>query len=97
MVTKNSSLCPVCGYNLPFPAWQGDSASDEYCPCCGIQFGFHDFAKGDLEERQKVWDEWRRRWIAGGMKWSGTWTGKFGKPPENWNPKQQLKDAGLTS
>lgn len=85
--------CPVCGYLLGFLPWGpfGESASHEICPCCGIEFGYHDDALlEDPKDRQKVWDEWRKHWIEGGMKW---WS-KAREPPENWNPVVQLKNVG---
>jgi hypothetical protein len=78
--------CPVCGYYLDFAPWNGESASDEICPCCGIQFGYDDSAGGDPEKRQLLWRTWRDNWIAGGMKW---WSTR--KSPQDWNPKKQLK------
>lgn len=57
--------CPVCGYSLGFAPWKGESASDEICPGCGIQFGYND-ARPDL--REGVYAEWRRQWIAGGRR-----------------------------
>ena len=56
---SNSTLCPACGYDLEFPAWDGESASDEICPSCGIQFGYTDTAGGDLEARQRLYLAWQ--------------------------------------
>ena len=82
--------CPVCGYPLDFSPWNGNLPSDEICPCCGTQFGYHDFAGGELDKRPAKHSELRRRWIAAGMRWSDS----LGKPP-NWNPQKQLLDAGI--
>jgi hypothetical protein len=68
---------------LGFLPWNDDSPSDEICPCCFIQFGCDDAT----ESRNAVYDQWRKRWIAGGMKWLS----KSRKPPNGWEPKQQLK------
>ena len=87
--------CPVCGYKLGFLPWgqSGESASHEMCPCCLIEFGYHDDALlDDPRDREKAWDEWRKQWIAEGMKWRS----KVKKPPENWNPVSQLERAGFT-
>jgi hypothetical protein len=81
------STCPVCGHSLDFKPWRGDSAADELCPCCGIQFGYDDAAGGDPDERKRVHREWRQRWISSGMPWSSV--GK--KPPPDWDPREQLK------
>jgi hypothetical protein len=47
MDSFSNDFCPVCGYDLGYPAWQGASASDEICPCCGIHYGYDDAAAGD--------------------------------------------------
>ena len=82
----NHCNCPVCGYELGFPAWKQLSPSDEICPSCGIQFGYDDFAGGDLEQRQQIYKKWREDWITKGMFW---WSNR--KPPEDWNPREQLR------
>lgn len=81
--------CPVCGYELPFAPWDDDSAADEMCPCCGIQFGYDDMAGGDLQARQAIYREWRSRWIGQGMPWYS----KGWPKPIGWNPKEQLRNA----
>jgi hypothetical protein len=91
MHTVRTGLCPVCGYELGFPSWQGKSASDEICPCCYIQFGYDDWAEGDTDTRQRVHEEWRKRWIDEGMKWHS----KGMKPTEGWNPIDQLRAIGV--
>jgi hypothetical protein len=79
-------LCPVCGYGLDEPAWDGDLPSDEICPSCGIQFGYTDFAGNDPEKRKGVWKQWRERWVEEGCRWSST-----NSPPEGWDPRAQLE------
>lgn len=76
-------VCPVCGYpglHDPPRSLRTGGASDEICPSCGFQFGFHD---GD---RGYTYEEWRRAWIIHGMPWSGT-----EPPPPGWDPALQLK------
>ena len=82
--------CPACGFDLEFSPWDEGSPSDEICPSCGIQFGYDDAAGGDESARARIYADWRRRWIEGGMKW---WS-KSARP-EGWDPKKQLRDAGL--
>ena len=89
MDSKLPTSCPVCGCDLGFLPWHGDSASDEICPCCYIQFGYDDA----FEPRKAVYDQWRKRWIEGGMKWLST----SRKPPTGWDPKQQLQRSGVGS
>jgi len=81
-------FCPVCGYELDFEPWDGDSPADEICPSCGIQFGYDDFvADGDLEARKEIYDRWRESWIKQGMRWFSS-----GRPqPPDWNPEEQLR------
>jgi hypothetical protein len=87
------NLCPVCGFDLGFPAWNGKSASDEICPCCYIQFGYDDLANGDADAdaRKQIYLLWRKHWIEGGMKWHA----KGRNPPEGWNPAEQLRQIGV--
>ena len=84
----NSTLCPVCGFDLGFEPWHDDSASHEICPSCGIEFGYDDVpeASGNQGSRQEIYQYWRRRWIQDGMSWWST----SRKPPIDWNPQQQL-------
>src|SRR2546421_398332 len=49
-VTSNNK-CPACGYALGFAPWDGESPSDEICPCCGIQFGYDDAHHGEKGTR----------------------------------------------
>ncbi len=85
---KNSHCCPVCGYNLDFMPWKGISASDEICPCCGIQYGYDDAAGGDVSKRNSIYKEWQNHWIKEGMPWKSMGI----DPPENWDPVKQLKN-----
>jgi len=88
--TNAIGLCPSCGYNvfrdLGVYPWDGDLPSDEICPSCSIQFGYHDMNK---EKRNEIYTEWRKRWVKGGMVWD---KGKS-KPPKDWNPTEQLKNV----
>jgi hypothetical protein len=79
-------ICPVCGYDLGFEPWVGDSASHEICPSCGIEYGYDDFTGGDIYKREKVYSSWRDEWIAAGMPWCSRGRAQ----PPDWNPKEQL-------
>jgi len=90
-----NNLCPVCGYDLGFPAWEGSFQSDEICPSCGVQFGYDDMirVKGDEEQTRVRYKELREKWFFSGMIW---WSKNPLKPkPLNWNPKEQLKNIGI--
>lgn len=91
MNVTSQNICPACGYNLGFPAWDEESPSDEICPSCGIQFGYDDAAGGRWENRQNVYKGWRRRWIKNGCPWSSTGI----RPPVDWDPCLQMKLAGI--
>ena len=88
-----STNCPVCGYDLGFEPWEGDTSSDEICPSCGIQFGYDDVpAGGGLQGTpQDIYEQWRSTWIEQGMPWFSV--GRL--PPQAWNPQQQLKLIGI--
>ena len=87
---KKELLCPVCGYDLDAPAWQGDSSSDEICPSCGIQFGYSDAAGGDPHRRQEIYKSWRKKWVEGGMVWQSV---AVEGPPAEWDPVKQLRQV----
>jgi hypothetical protein len=55
------------------------------CPVCGFQFGFDD------DSKHISYEQWRLTWINAGMHW---WSGS-GPAPKDWNPRQQLRDAGF--
>ena len=83
------SMCPVCGYpdlHEP-PQTEGCGGSYEICPSCGIQFGYQDDTADGVEGRQRIYAEWRQRWIDDGMPWSSVGQ----PPPPSWNPVEQLK------
>lgn len=48
MAIERGILCPACGYELGFESWRGRSASQRFCPCCSIHFGYHDVPEGGL-------------------------------------------------
>jgi hypothetical protein len=82
----NTFICPVCGYaGLDEPPWVGSSPSDDICPCCGTQFGYHDFeTDADLRAARHV--ELRRGWIERGCPWHY----ELEAPPPGWDPARQL-------
>ncbi len=94
--------CYVCGYLCNFKPWDGASPSDEICSCCGIQYGYddynplyhfyqHDPEEYNLENRKVIYHNLRKAWIQNGMKFKHPQS-EFNEPPENWNPKEQLKN-----
>ena len=82
-------VCPACGYDGLFdPPWRDGSPSDDICPSCGIQFGYHDAAGGDATGRELIYTKWRQRWIDAGMPWHSA---AVESPPAGWDPEAQLK------
>ena len=76
------NTCPVCGFDqlAESPRNRTGGASMEICSCCGFQFGVSD------DDQGVSYDDYRERWIAGGMAWSS----KGKKTPKGWNPQTQL-------
>jgi len=79
--------CPVCGWPALAepPRSPSGGGSYEICPCCGFQFGVSDDDAGISPA------EWRRRWIAGGMKWASL----SRTAPARWSATRQLRRAKL--
>ncbi len=98
------NFCPVCGLDLKQPAWPGGEPEwGLICPCCGIEFGVKDV----LPEFLDIYRNWRKEWIADGMKWKSrkvpidfpndelTLEKLRSFPddsPTNWDPKKQLEN-----
>jgi hypothetical protein len=85
-------VCPACGFpGLDEQPWRAvNDASFEICPCCGIQFGFHDWADGKEANRGAIHLEWRRAWIREGMPWRDVYP-----PPPGWDPHKQLENLSI--
>ena len=78
------ALCLVCGFDhegyddeLPWgPA--GDRPSFNFCPCCGVEFGYGDATIEAVKQ-------WRATWLSGGGEWF-----KPNERPEAWVMAVQL-------
>jgi hypothetical protein len=86
-VSQQRYQCPVCGYpDLTEPPYTEESgASYDICPSCGFEFGYDDEARG------VTFEEWRAKWIAGGMRWSSRGV----SAPPGWDPRAQLRALGV--
>ena len=74
--------CPVCG--LSPKATHGEVFKFcDICPSCGTQFGYSDSGR----EHSELLDHWE----ADGYPWRS----RTRPTPENWDPIEQLKAAGL--
>lgn len=77
--------CPLCGFKLGYAPWKNGYGCLEICTCCGIQFGYTDYAGGDPVSRAQLYRDRRAAWIAAGMPWGGVRS-----PPPGWDPREQL-------
>ena len=73
--------CRVCGFFLEAPPWGYDGKTPlfEFCPCCGVEFGYQD---ASLEGVKKF----RDKWVNDGMKWDDE-----KQKPNNWDSGLQLE------
>lgn len=86
---KPKYKCPVCNCkSLYEPAYdERGIGSDDICPCCGFQFGLHNF---DYDSNEEAHNIWRKKWIESGCVWRHP-----NYMPKNWNLKEQLKEIGI--
>lgn len=84
----SAHICPICGYpDLDEePRSPSGGASYEICPSCGFEFGVSD------DDLGFTYEEWRQRWIDSGMAWDSS---DIEPPPDGWDPRTQLHNAGL--
>lgn len=74
--------CRVCGLFIEDKPWgeDGNCPTYEYCPCCGVEFGYQDYTVESTKE-------FRKKWIENGAKWDS-----LEEKPENWDLEKQLMD-----
>jgi hypothetical protein len=88
MLSDDTMLrCKVCGALQSEPPWGGDGKSPtyDYCPCCGVEFGYGDASPVAVQR-------WCEKWLANGAKWT-----EPQKMPENWNVQDQLNYVSPTT
>lgn len=58
-------FCRVCGFRNSLPPWgkDGRTATFEYCPCCGVEFGYQDSTPAGARK-------FRSEWLSNGCAWS---------------------------
>ncbi len=73
--------CRVCGLWLDDPPWGADGRTPlfDYCPCCGVEFGYQDATAVGAKR-------FREQWLERG----GHWSVKEREPP-NWDLTRQLE------
>ena len=74
------TLCPVCGY-----VWEIPFRDFDTCPCCGTEYGYHDFSKTQ-EGRASRHRRLRRQWLER----EAPWFSPVKQPPDGWNPYEQV-------
>jgi hypothetical protein len=81
MLSNQEFHCRVCGLLMPEPPWGDDGKSPAYdfCPCCGVEFGYGDCTHLAAQS-------WRETWIKKGAVWDNK-----DEKPTNWNLEEQLK------
>jgi hypothetical protein len=64
MLRKGDRYCRVCGYEAAEPPWGEDrrTPSFEYCPCCGVEWGYQDSSASGVQR-------FRSTWLAKGAPW----------------------------
>jgi hypothetical protein len=72
--------CRVCGLYLDDPPWGSDGHTPlyDFCPCCGVEFGYQDATPAGARK-------FRDAWLAGGANWD-----QSERRPEHWDAKDQL-------
>jgi hypothetical protein len=72
--------CRVCGVLETIPPWgeDGRNPTFDFCPCCGVEFGYGDNNPGAARK-------WRERWIAAGAVWD-----EPSERPADWSLEEQL-------
>jgi hypothetical protein len=73
--------CRVCGLALSEPPWglDGKTPLYDYCPCCGVEFGYQDTTPAGAHL-------YRAKWISQGAEW-----GSVNDRPDGWVLGEQLE------
>ncbi len=80
------SLCRICGYDAgDFLPWgeDGKTPSCEYCPCCGVEWGYQDSSRVGVEK-------FRAAWLAQGAPWRGRY-----EKPDGLDAATRLRRLGI--
>lgn len=64
MLSTGDLLCRVCGYQASDPprGSDGRTPSFEYCPCCGVEWGYQDSTPLGAQR-------FRSAWLSAGAPW----------------------------
>lgn len=82
---QNILKCRVCGFKQEDPPWgvDGKSPTFDFCPCCGVEFGYEDCQLSAIRI-------FRKKWLEGGSLWS-----EPQKKPIRWYLEEQLRDIPI--
>jgi hypothetical protein len=85
MHSEDLFYCRVCGFRLEDPPWGYDSKSPvfDFCPCCGVEFGYQDATPEGARK-------FRYRWLERGATWDDEQ-----EKPEKWNLEDQIKQIPM--
>jgi len=86
MPSDELNRCRVCGLWQDEPPWGADGKTPtyNYCPCCGVEFGYGD---ATLDAARN----WRENWLASGAKWDDP-----EMKPEKWDANAQLQQLPIS-
>ena len=72
--------CKVCAYKLSYQPWgqDGKSPTFNFCPCCGVEFGYQDSSPEGIIKYRAEWKEKGYPWFFDSAK------------PDNWSLEEQL-------
>jgi hypothetical protein len=83
MINADAYRCRVCGWLLREPPWGVDGRTPlfDYCPCCGVEFGYQDATPSGARS-------YRERWMARGAPWND-----LTERPSDWSLDAQLGEV----
>ena len=83
MLSSDIYNCRVCGLRLDDPPWGLDGRTPlyEFCPCCGVEFGYQDATRLGAQRHREKW-----------LKSGGNWNESKAQPLD-WNRAKQLEQV----
>ena len=80
MSSDEKNRCRVCGLLLESPPWGDDGQTPlfEYCPCCGVEWGYPDATPEGARS-------FREKWLQRGGEWDSP-----DLRPSDWDRDKQL-------
>jgi hypothetical protein len=83
MPSSDLYRCRACGWLLNEPPWgiDGHSPNFDYCPCCGVEFGYQDATPAGARK-------YREEWLKRGAPWNIP-----AEKPSGWVLEEQLKEV----